>query len=92
MEKRVDQCRKVSLAKLKSSKEAHLRTSENLHDEVTSTGVSKKPKFISSNGKKAKKAVERYENNQHIPGASNAMVQKKPSLNKYVSNNKFLGR
>jgi hypothetical protein len=84
MEKRVDKCRRVSLAKLKSSKEAHLRISENLNDEVIGTGVSKKPKFISSNGKKAKKAVERYEKDQRIPGAPNAMVQKKrASYTKY---------
>lgn len=70
MEKRADQFRKISLSKLKSSKDINAKTLQNINDEMMSTGMPKKSKFISNNAKNAKKAVERYEKDHFTPGAS----------------------
>jgi hypothetical protein len=80
MEKRADQFRKISLSKLKSSKDINARTLQNINDEMMSTGMSRKPKFISNNTKNAKKAIERYEKDQYTPGASTTNVLRKSSV------------
>jgi len=82
MEKRVNSYKNANNMVGKKSSDYNPRTIQSIQEDMVSSGMSKKSKFISKNIQNAKNAVERYEKDQKVPGDSKSGTLKRPASKK----------
>jgi hypothetical protein len=68
MEKRVDNIKKAKTIRITKTNQAQNRTVQQVKSEFMSTQTSQNSKFVSKDIESAKRAIERYQANQHVPG------------------------
>lgn len=86
MEKRVGVQKRPQNHVVAAGNPVNTRTLQEIHDEMLATGYPKKTsKFINKNMESAKRAVERYEKDKHVPGAQTFQSSKtmSKSIEKY---------